>query len=722
MIARTTRICAGSPASSRRGRSAARATDARRSAMTGLRRWRAAALGALALVAACGVRPAAAAAVHPLDPLDAGELATIEMVLKRSGRFSDGTNFAWVRLQEPAKALVQAFRPGMAFPRRAALDAIDYAKKTAFAVVVDVKAKQIVSVTDLGGLQPGLTERDSDIATEIIDADPRIKAALIARGLQVPGKVSDSVGIQFAPVGDDSALAQQGGRLMRVFFASDQNAVNEFSPFLDGLMAVVDVYSRQIVRFDDNAGVPAVHVPHDVFDRKVRGAPERARRTPRARDVRRHFSVERSVVTWRNWQFRYGFNLREGLVLYEVAVEDHGRKRPVLYRGSVSEILTAYGDSRNFWSWLELFDEGVFGIGASAVAVEPGREVPANALVLDPVLPDGEARGLAARKRHRVYIYERDGGNLLYYSQGDLTFHARPTELVIGTIAGFGNYAYGLNWVFKQDGSFAFEVTLAGQVLTKFVPAIECAACKAAAAGPGPGGERRTYAASGAGRDGTLVYPNLIAANHQHWFNLRLDFDIDGAANAVMENNLVHVRAHGTERGTGDEDAAGGRGFSASHTVFGRAADAGRDMNDASARTWTVYNPAVRSREGRPSGYTIAPMENTMTIIPSARAAGEAGFTFHHLWVTPFRQEQLYAAGTYPNQTRPDYTDTLAHYAREGAIYDKDIVVWYSLGMTHFPRVEDYPIMSSDRLAVTFRPDGFFARNRALPLGEVSGR
>lgn len=684
--------------------------------MTRLRRWRAAAVGALALVAACAARPAAAAA-HPLDPLDAAELATIETVLKRSGRFSEGTNFAWVGLQEPAKELVQAFRPGMAVPRRAALDAIDYTQKKAFAVVVDVTAKRIVSVDDLGGLQPGLTDKDSDIATAVVDADPRIKAALIARGLRVQGKVSDSVGVQFAPVGYDPALAQQGGRLMRVFFAADQNAVNEFSPFLDGLMAVVDVYGRQVVKFEDKAGVPAVHVPHDIFEHKIRGAPQRVRRASHPRGERRDFSVARNVVTWRNWQFRYGFDLREGLVLYQVAVDDHGRKRPVLYRGSVSEIVTAYGDANDSLSWLELFDEGVFGIGASAVAVEPGREVPANALLLDPVLPDSQARALSARKRHRIYIYERDGGTLLYYPQGDLTFHARPTELVIGTIAGFGNYAYGLNWVFRQDGSFAFEVTLAGEVFTKFVSATDCATCKAAAAGPGPGGERRIYEAGGDERDGTLVHPNLVAVNHQHWFNLRLDFDIDGAANAVMENNLVRAPpAHGM-----GESAAGAHGFSASHTVFGRAADAARDMNDTTARTWTIYNPSVRSREGRPTGYTIAPMENAMTIIPPARAGGEAGFTFHHLWVTPYRQEQLYAAGAYPNQAGSGYADTLDRYVREGEVYDKDIVVWYSLGMTHFPRVEDYPIMSSDRLVVTFRPDGFFSRNRALPLGEVSG-
>ncbi|HLH92360.1 MAG TPA: hypothetical protein VKX28_28350 [Xanthobacteraceae bacterium] len=690
--------------------------------MGGRLRLRAAAIGALALAAAWCAGPAAATALHPLDPLDADELATVAAVLKKSGRFSAGTNFAWVRLDEPAKALVHAFKPGMDFPRRASLDAIDYSQKKAFAVVVDVKAKQIVSVTDLAGAQPGLTDRDTDIATEIIDADPRIKAALIAHGLKIPGKVSDSVGVQFAPIGHDPSVDQHASRFVRAFFGSDQDAINGFSPFVDGVMAIVDIYARQVVRFEDNAGVPSVHVPHDIFDRRVRGPSERTPRLPRIRGGR-DFTVAHNVVTWHDWQFRYGFNPREGLVLYQVAFDDQGRKRPILYRGSVSEIATAYGDASPFWSWLELFDEGVFGIGASAVAVEAGREVPANALLLDPVLADTEKPAFAARQPRRIYVYERDGGNLLYYAQGELTFHARATELVIGTIASFGNYAYGLNWVFKQDGTFAFEVTLAGEVMTKFVPASDCTVCRAVAAGPGPGGESRTYVAQGDERDGTRVDPHLVAANHQHWFNLRLDFDIDGPANAVMENNLVHTGAdaHPGADAHHAVAAGAGRGFSASHTVFGRAVDAKRDMNDETARTWTVYNPAATSHEGRPSGYTLVPMENTMTVFPPDRAAGTAGFTFHHFWVTPYRDHQIHAAGAYPNGAGPDDADTLEHYADGASIYDKDVVVWYSLGMTHFPRVEDYPIMSNDRLVVTFRPDGFFTRNRALPLGEVDG-
>jgi primary-amine oxidase len=115
-------------------------------------------------------------------------------------------------------------------------------------------------------------------------------------------------------------------------------------------------------------------------------------------------------------------------------------------------------------------------------------------------------------------------------------------------------------------------------------------------------------------------------------------------------------------------------------------------------------------------------MENAMTIFPPARQQGAAGFTAQHLWVTPYRANELHAGGPYPNQAPPDYADTLARHAGDDPIYDRDIVLWYSLGMTHFPRVEDYPVMSSARMSVTFVPDGFFARNPALGLGQVSGQ
>ena len=97
--------------------------------------------------------------------------------------FSADANFAWIGLQEPDKRLVQEFKPGADFPRRATVDAIDYAQRKAYAVVVDVKTRELVSASELVGLQPGLTDRDTDIAKDVLDADPRVKAALVGRGL-----------------------------------------------------------------------------------------------------------------------------------------------------------------------------------------------------------------------------------------------------------------------------------------------------------------------------------------------------------------------------------------------------------------------------------------------------------------------------------------------------------------------------------------------------------
>jgi primary-amine oxidase len=274
-----------------------------------------------------------------------------------------------------------------------------------------------------------------------------------------------------------------------------------------------------------------------------------------------------------------------------------------------------------------------------------------------------------------------------------------------------------LNWVFKQDGSFAFEAELAGLILTKFVDRQACGLCQALIGGPGPDGESRTYRSTGDDRYGTLVHPNLVGGNHQHWFSLRLDFDIEGANNAVLESNLERVS------GQPQSDAQGERRyFTSSHTVFGKAVEAARDMNEETARTWTIYNPSSMQRTGRRSGYAVVPMENTATVFPSSRASEAVGFTLHPFWVTPYRDGQLYASGAYPNQAKADYADTLYHYANQDSIYDRDIVVWYSMGMTHFPRPEDYPIMSNAKLSVLFRPVGFFERNPALGLGQVHNK
>jgi primary-amine oxidase len=673
-------------------------------------------VGVVAAALVLLAQPALAAPAHPLDPLDAGELLVIRDVLTRSGRFSPDTNFAWIQLREPPKQAVEAFSPGGEFPRQAQVDAIDYAKAKTYNIVIDLRGRQIIALNDLGALQPGLTEHDDAIAREVIDADPRIKQALIRRGVDIPHRVSDAAVLHYMPVGVDRSLDREVNRLVRVLFGSGRGSDGATAPYLDGLMAVVDVYRREVVRFHDSAGAASTRVPHDPFLPEARSPRNRAKPLVMTQPHGRNFTVKDQVISWRNWQFRFGFNLREGLVLYQVGYQHGDRLRPIIYRASVSEVLTAYADPNELWSWMQIFDAASFGLGYLSIEALPGRQVPANAATLSPLLPEPSLAQFSGRFNNRIYLYERDAGNLIYYQEGERSVHARATELVIGSMVLLGNYAYGLNWVFRPDGSFAFEAELSGTVVARFVPAGECESCSAIADGVGPDGASRTFEASGGEEYGGRVHRGVVGVSHQHWFNLRLDFDLGGKANAVIESNAWRVPR--------DESAASSPNaapFRLRHTILGKAADAKREMNHETSRTWTIFNPSLANQSRRRAGYSIMPTNNASGFLPRGREAEVTGFTSHHLWVTPYRHGQYYAAGAYPNQSKRDYTDSLPHYADGSSIYDQDIVVWYSLGDTHVPRPEDFPVMSSKRISVSFHPDGFFERNPALGAADVKG-
>lgn len=44
------------------------------------------------------------------------------------------------------------------------------------------------------------------------------------------------------------------------------------------------------------------------------------------------------------------------------------------------------------------------------------------------------------------------------------------------------------------------------------------------------------------------------------------------------------------------------------------------------------------------------------------------------------------------------------------------MVVWFTLGLTHVPRPEDYPVMPTVRAGFKLAPKGFFDRNPGLNI------
>ena len=94
-----------------------------------------------------------------------------------------------------------------------------------------------------------------------------------------------------------------------------------------------------------------------------------------------------------------------------------------------------------------------------------------------------------------------------------------------------------------------------------------------------------------------------------------------------------------------------------------------------------------------------------------------AGFTKHHLWVTPYRSLERYASGDFPNQ-RAGGVDGLAVWAGQNrSIVDTDVVMWYTVGFHHVTLQENMPALATYWGAeFDLYPSNFFDRNPALDL------
>jgi primary-amine oxidase len=210
-----------------------------------------------------------------------------------------------------------------------------------------------------------------------------------------------------------------------------------------------------------------------------------------------------------------------------------------------------------------------------------------------------------------------------------------------------------------------------------------------------------------------VIAPGVAAPHHQHLFSARLDLDVDGPANSVYE-----VEAEIVPPGP---DNPWGNAFRPRVTPLTRELAAQRETNAATSRTWRVVNPSSRNALGQPVGYKLAPTTSTPTMLasPESSVGRRAGFARHNLWVTPYTRDERRAAGEFPNQHEGG--DGLPRWtAADRSLEDTDVVLWYTFGVTHFVRPEDWPVMPVEYTGFTLMPVGFFDRNPALDVAPSS--
>ncbi len=93
------------------------------------------------------------------------------------------------------------------------------------------------------------------------------------------------------------------------------------------------------------------------------------------------------------------------MVIGQLGIEERGHIRPILYRGSFSEMVVPYGDPDKDWSWRCAFDEGDYGLGTFTNSLKPGFQVPLYAHMMDGMYADNE--GEIKIIKNAIAIYER---------------------------------------------------------------------------------------------------------------------------------------------------------------------------------------------------------------------------------------------------------------------------------------------------------------------------
>jgi primary-amine oxidase len=370
---------------------------------------------------------------------------------------------------------------------------------------------------------------------------------------------------------------------------------------------------------------------------------------------------------------------REGLVIYGVGFDDGTHVRSVLYRASLSEIVVPYGDPGAAWYFRNAFDVGELGIGSTAASLRPGADVPDGATFIDAVVADN--RGQPRRIPRAIAVFERDAG--LAWKHGNNSRRAR--ELVVLSVSRLGNYDYGFEWSFREDGSIAHRVLLTGIMATR--------------GGDGAADHADTLA--------TVVAPGVAAVHHQHFFNYRLDLDVDGAT-----PNEVHVlETH--PMAVGPMNRFGG-GFALSTRVVHSEDESMQQFDARANRRWVVVNTSHRSALGEPSGYELVPGASATPFAgDSSSVRRRASFWAAPLWITAYADSERYAAGHYPNQSAGG-TGLARWSAQRRPLTGADVVLWYTIGVTHNPRPEDWPIMPVHEAGFSLKPIGFFDRNPAI--------
>ena len=620
--------------------------------------------------------------IHPLSPLTPEEIASAVAIVRAGPANSEHVRFVMVKLHEPPPEVALTYKPGDFVPREVFMVLLDKTngEGAAYEAIVNLSEARVSLWKRVEGVQPSIIFEEFFACEDAIKADPRFQEALARRGITD----LDRVRIDPWSAGNYGNPEEDSRRVLRttVHYQLDPGdpEENTYAHPIAGLHAVLDLNTMEVIRVDDFGVKPIPQRPGNYLPEDVGQLRNDLKPIEITQPEGTSFTVEDHKVSWQKWEFRVGFSPREGLILYHIYYDG----RPLFRSVRLTEMVVPYGDPSPDHCFQNAFDVGEYGVGWLANSLELGCDCLGVIHYFDAHMTenDGSVRTL----KNAICMHEEDDG-LLWKHWNYRTDHAevrRSRRLVISFIATVGIYEYGFFWYFRQDGSLEMDIKLTGIMNIGAVQA----------------GEIPEYGE-------LLTSDGLYAPNHQHFFCFRLEPMIDGLQNSVVETNTVSE----------EKETPYGNAFKVTSRVLRTEQEAQRDIDPFLSRSWKIINPAVRNPiNGKEVGYQLAPHNNVLPFAtPDSSFMQRAGFAAHHLWVTPYHPDEQYPAGDYPNQ-HPGGAGLPAWTMANRSIENTVLTMWYTVGVHHIPRIEDWPVMPIAHAGFLLRPFNFFGRNPALDV------